>query len=131
MDAAAMKKPIIQSLMESIRETDTEEYLKALVFCFGAPTIKGLKAATLLNLRRDGEDIRALWRVRGESWLHPLGVEAVLLNGRAASASGSALIMIYRRRLLERILASKAVRDILADRGYVFPFKVADRKSVV
>ena len=32
MDAAAMKKPIIQSLMESIRETDTEEYLKALVF---------------------------------------------------------------------------------------------------
>ena len=43
MDAAAMKKPIIQSLMESIRETDTEEYLKALVFCFGALTIKGLK----------------------------------------------------------------------------------------
>ena len=68
MDAAAMKKPIIQSLMESIRETDTEEYLKALVFCFGAPTIKGLKAATLLNLRRDGEDVRALWRARGESW---------------------------------------------------------------
>ncbi len=122
MDAAAMKKPIIQSLMESIRETDTEEYLKALVFCFGAPTIKGLKAATLLNLRRDGEDVRALWRARGESWLHPLGVEAVLLNGRAAPASGSALVMIYRRRLLERILASKAVRDILADRGYLFPF---------
>ena len=29
VDATAMKKPIIQSFMESIRETDTEEYLKA------------------------------------------------------------------------------------------------------
>ena len=121
-DAMAMKKPIIQSLMESIRETDTEEYLKALVFCFGAPTIRGMKAATLLNLRRSGEDVRALWRARGESWLCPLGVEAVLLNGCAASTSGSALVMIYRRKLLERVLGSKAVRDILIDRGYAFPF---------
>lgn len=123
-DATAMKKPIIQSFMESIREADTEKYLKALVFCFGAPTIRGLKAATLLNLRRGGEDVRPLWRARGESWLRPLGVEAILLNGRVASASGSALVMIYRRRLLERVLASKAVRDILADRGYAFPFSL-------
>ncbi len=124
MKIAAVKRSIIQSLMESIRERDTEEYLKALVFCFGAPTIKGLKAATLINLRRKGEDVRALWTAQGEGWLRPFGVEAALLNAEpAASVDRNALVMIYRRELLEKVLASEGARDILSARGYAFPFE--------
>ena len=122
-----MKRPIIQSLMESIRETDTEKYLKAVLFCFGAPTIRGLKAATLINLKRRGEDVRALWEARGEEWLRPLGVEAVLLNGGMTAAEDrNALVMLYRRELLEEVLALENVRDILSERGYAFPFGIED-----
>ena len=122
-----MKRPIIQSLMESIRETDTEKYLKAVLFCFGAPTIRGLKAATLINLKRRGEDVRALWEARGEEWLRPLGVEAVLLNGGMTAAEDrNALVMLYRRELLEEVLALENVRDILSERVYAFPFGIED-----
>lgn len=113
--------------MESIRETDTEKYLKAVLFCFGAPTIRGLKAATLINLKRRGEDVRALWEARGEEWLRPLGVEAVLLNGGMTAAEDrNALVMLYRRELLEEVLALENVRDILSERGYAFPFGIED-----
>lgn len=118
-----IKRPIIQSFMESIRGADTEEYLKAVLFCFGAPTIRGLKAATLINLKRGGENVRILWEERGEEWLRPLGVEAVLLNGGTASAGErNALVMVYRRELLEEILALEDVHGILSERGYAFPF---------
>lgn len=123
MNVSSVKRPIIQSFMESIREMDTESYLKGLVFCFGAPTIKGLKAATLINLKRGEEDVRSLWKARGHQWLYPFGLESVLLNDNAdAPQDRNALVLIYRRALLEGVLTSEDVRDILTARGYASPF---------
>lgn len=120
-----IKKPIIQSFMESIRGTDTEQYLKALIFCFGAPTIKGLKAATLINLRRGDEDVRGLWESHGEGWLRPFGVEGMLLNaGTDPLPYRNALVMVYRRELLEEVLASEGARAILSCRGYDSSFGI-------
>ena len=122
MISALTKRPIIQSFMESIREMDTENYLKSLIYCFGAPTIKGLKAASLINLKRGEEEVRALWEVHGQEWLRPLKVEAVLLNSGRFPSGRNALVMIYKRELLERALKSEGARSILSPRGYPFPF---------
>ena len=60
----------------------------------------------------------------GARGLTPFGVEAALLNAEpAASVDRNALVMIYRRELLEKVLASEGARDILSARGYAFPFE--------
>ena len=92
------EKPIIQSFMEVLRDADLEEYVREVLLCLGAPTIRGLKAASLLNLRRRGEDVYSLWNIRGTEWLRPFGVEWLLLN--EGMASQNALVMIYRRNQL-------------------------------
>lgn len=112
-------KSIIQSFMEAIRDRDLEEYVRGLLLCFGAPTIRGLKAASLINLRRDGEDVCSLWNAHSAEWLTPFGVEWVLLN--EGTAGRNALVMIYRRDMLERALNDDAAAEILRALGYPLP----------
>ncbi len=110
---------VIRSFMEFLRGADLEEYVRGLLFCFGAPTIKGLKAATLINLQRGGEDVRSLWNARAPEWLAPLGMEWILLNRDIPSQN--ALVMLYRRDILERALKDEAAVSILTPLGYPLP----------
>lgn len=102
--------------MEALRDASLEEYILGLLLCFGAPTIKGLKAASLLNLRRDGEDVCSFWNGHSRKWLEPLGIEGLMLND--GMGARNALVMIYRRDILEQALQDKTASDILKALGY-------------
>ena len=105
---------IILDFMESIRDYDTENFIRSILFCFGAPTIKGLKAATLINFRRNNEDMRTVWTSHADEWLNASGVEWLMLNDRGKNA----LVLIFRRELLARALGCSKACDILRDCGY-------------
>ena len=115
---------VIQKFMETLRRVGAEEYVRGLLLCFGAPTIRNLKAASLINFRREGEDLRALWNAHGAEWLEPLGVEWILLNEE--SLDGGALVMIYRRELLAQALSGDAAAGILRALGYPFSDHLPD-----
>ena len=109
---------IIQIFMEHIKNSDTENFIRNILFCFGAPTIKGLKAACLINFRRNqDEDMRTIWKLNASKWLDSLGVEWLLLNEHE-KFNNNALVMIYRRELLSRALTCKKACEILERQGY-------------
>lgn len=112
-------KGIIQKFMEHIKFLEPEKFMEGILFCFAAPTIKGLKAACLINFRRNkNEDMRSLWKSKAGEWLDPLGVQWLLLNEH--EASNNALVLIYRRELLARALGCCEACEILKAQGYPF-----------
>lgn len=109
---------IIKKFMEHIKNFDDENFVKSILFCFGASTIKGIKAACLINFRRRGNiDIKTLWKQNADKWLNPLGVQWLLLNEND-SKSKNALVLIYRRELLARALECNEACEILRACGY-------------
>lgn len=110
---------VIQSFMNRIKNYDTENFIKCILFCFGAPTIKGIKAACLINLRRGNDNIQSLWKKYADEWLNPFKVEWILLN--EFSLSKNALVLIYRRELLMKALDCDEACEILQERGYPLP----------
>ena len=105
--------------MERIKHSDTENFIRSILFCFGAPTIKGLKASCLINFRRHKhEDMRSSWKFNASKWLSPLGVEWLLLNEHENKNLDSALVLIYRRELLIKILECNKACEILKSKGY-------------
>ena len=113
---------IIQEFMEHIRNYDTEEFIKGILFCFGATTIKGIKAACLINFRRRyDENMRLSWKLNADKWLKPLNVQWILLNEHYNYESKNALVLIYRRELLARALGCEGACKILRSCGYPLP----------
>ena len=108
---------IIRDFMEHIRNYDTENFIRSMLYCFCAPTIKGLKAASLINFRRNkDENIRSSWKSNADMWLSPFGLEWILLGEH--SGDDSALVLIYRRELLAKALGCDGACGILAEHGY-------------
>ena len=107
---------LIRSFWDSIRGAELEEYVRGLLLCFGAPTIRCLKAASLINFQREGEDVHSFWEAHETELLGTLGIEGLLLN--EGTASRNALVMIYRRDLLARVLKDETAAAILAELDY-------------
>ena len=108
---------IIQNFMEYVKNSDTENFMRGILFCFGAPTIQGIKAACLINFRRDShENMCSIWKSKADEWLGPLGVQWLLLNDN--DENNNALVLIYRRELLARALGCNEACEILKAQGY-------------
>ena len=107
---------IITAFMKHVKCLRAEEFIRCTLLCFGAPTITGVKAATLINFRRRDEDLRSVWREHADEWLAPLNVQWLLLNEHAQHTN--ALVMIYRRELLARALGCDEACCLLAEFGY-------------
>ncbi len=108
---------IIRKFMEYIKNADTENFMRGMFYCFCAPTIKGIKASTLINFRRrKGENIREIWRLHADEWLSPSGLEWITLGD--SSVNDSALVLVYRRGLLAKALGCDKACHILKSRGY-------------
>ena len=106
---------IMQKFMKHIKNSSTEDFIRSMLFCFCAPTIKGLKAACLINFRRNkDEDMRTIWKLHADEWLVPFGLEWLLLNDEG----NNALVLIYRRELLAKALGCDEACDILKSKGY-------------
>lgn len=108
---------IIRKFMEYIKNADTENFMRGMFYCFCAPTIKGIKASTLINFRRrKGENIREIWRLHADEWLSPSGLEWITLGD--SSVNDSALVLVYRRGLLAKALGCDKACHILKSCGY-------------
>lgn len=107
---------IITAFMKHVKCLRAEEFIRCTLLCFGAPTITGVKAATLINFKRHDEDLRSVWREHADDWLAPLNVQSLLLNEHTQHKN--ALVMIYRRELLSRALGCDEACCLLAEFGY-------------
>lgn len=108
---------IIQIFMEHIKNSCTEDFMRNILFCFAAPTIRGLKASCLINFKRSRDDnMRSSWIAHADEWLSPLGLEWILLS--QTHEQNNALVLIYRRESLARVLCCDKACCILKEYGY-------------
>ena len=81
---------------------------------FCAPTLAGLKAGSLFSYRcPEGENVAETIR-RQNLLLNGKGIFFVLVR----RGGGTALVYVYRRRQVEKILADPAVQEFLGPYGY-------------
>ena len=107
---------IIMKFMNYNKTLDAESFIRNMLLCFGAPTIKALKAACLINFKRQDEDMRSVWREHSDEWLASLNVQGLLLNEHGHHKN--ALVMIYRKELLVQALGCDEACCILREYGY-------------
>ena len=108
---------IIKKFMEHVKNLCPEEFMKNMILCFCAPTISGIKSASLINLkRRSHEDMRSLWLKHADEWLTPLNVQWLLLNEHCSCMN--ALVLIYRKELVARALCCDEACALLSEYGY-------------
>ena len=106
---------IIKDFMQHTKTLCPEDFVRSMLLCFGAPTITGIKSATLLNFRRrPHEDMRSVWLGHADEWLAPLGVQWLMLNAEG----NNALVLIYRKELLARALRCDEACTLLEEYGY-------------
>ena len=108
-----------QKFMQIINNSEPENFIKGLLFCFGAPTIKGIKAATLINFKRDNENLKNIWNSSAPKFLHKTGIEYILLN--EFTHSKNALVLIFRRNLIHRAITSPEALNLLNELNYPVP----------
>ena len=80
-----------------------------------APTLAGIKPASLFRCRADGACPRAAvdrWRRE----LGPRGIEVRVL--KTCPVTGACLVYLYRPAWMERLVEGAAVRSFLTGRGY-------------
>ncbi|MDR1875888.1 MAG: DUF3793 family protein [Synergistaceae bacterium] len=108
--------------MTLIRNRDTGEYIESLIACFAAPTIRGLKSGSLLNLRRHGDgNIAAIWDAEKEELLRKFQLEAFAFPPRpqrSAWGQDAVLLLLYKKELLARALFTEKAAAILHPLGY-------------
>ena len=107
---------VIKNFMIHMKTLDTKSFMKNMLLCFCAPTISGIKAASLINLKRHDEDLRSLWREHSGEWLAALNVQGLLLNEHGQHKN--ALVMVYRRELLAKVLGCSEACCLLREYGY-------------
>ena len=107
---------IIMKFMEHTKTLSTENFIRNMLLCFGAPTISGIKASCLINFSRKNEDMRSTWLKHSSEWLSSLNVQALLLNEHCQCMN--ALVLIYRRELVARALCCDEACALLAEYGY-------------
>lgn len=86
---------------------------------FCAATLASLKSASLFNIRfdsqEDAEEQVALWNNR----LQDKGIRLVILRRTlGGQAECRALVYVYRKRQLEKVLRNREVEDFLRSYGY-------------
>ncbi len=86
--------------------------LEEALVCHCAPTLAGLKVASLFRRRAGGDSRPELVRLRQQ--LAARGLSLCVLRRQ----NGSRLLYVYRPAALERLLAREEVRRFLAERGY-------------
>ena len=109
MDRALVGRFI--NLREMLGDRD---YLAATIVFTAAPTLVGIKPATLLSFTADGRDLRGLWDKYRDGLHAGLALECCEL----ARTASSTRVLFYRRGLLERLLSDRRNASFLADLGY-------------
>lgn len=105
---------ILQMFMQFVRTQDSRAYLRAMVSCFAAPVVGGIKCGSLLNLTRGGEDLRGAWYSVREDLARDLAVDFAEIS----VSERSILLLVYKRELLTAILREPETKAFLQEIGY-------------
>lgn len=110
----APHKQGVFDLMRRLRDMPDERYLKCLVAYHAAPTLLGIKPATLICPNAAGRDLEGIFSGGRPCLGRSFGVEvAGFRNG-----AGALLYLVFDRALLAAVLADPEARDLLAGAGY-------------
>jgi hypothetical protein len=85
-----------------------------MITCFAAPVLRGIKCGTLINLSRDGENLRAAWCAMKDYLSQKLRLEFAEIK----TTRRSVILFIYRRELLASRLAERDSAAFLERLGY-------------
>jgi hypothetical protein len=97
-----------------LKTQGTVDFIKAMIMCFGAPVINGIKCGSILNLARPGEDVRLSWYIARREIADTLPVEFAEIS----KSERSVLIFMYRKDLLLQVINGEETRRFLAGLGY-------------
>lgn len=107
----------VLDLMRRLRTMDDAEYLQSLIAYHGAPTLMGLKPATLVCPGASTRNLRQALDECGPRLARAFGVKVADFRNRA----GSLLVLAYNPSLLRTALAAREVVELLRDSGYREP----------
>ncbi len=114
---------IMQTFIALLKSRDADDFVEFIFAFFAAPVVRGVKCGSLVNIRRNGEEIPRVWRRRKNELLARYGLEAAELppfssKGGGAFRTNAVLLLVYDRRLLEKALFSEEALAILRPLGY-------------
>lgn len=107
----------VVTLMQRLRDMNDAEYLQCLIAYHAAPTLQGLKPATLICPGAGWRDLRGALEECGPRLFTAFGVRIASFTNHA----GSLLLLIYNPLLLKNTLAAREVAELLAEAGYEIP----------
>jgi hypothetical protein len=100
--------------MERLRGMSDADYIKSLIAYHAAPTLLGIKPATLICPCRAGRDLGRALKESASCLGSSFGVRVIALRNR----SDARLVFIYDPDMLRRTLTGTGVREFLAETGY-------------
>jgi hypothetical protein len=106
--------PVLQKFMLFLKTRDKAAFVEAMIACFAAPLIKGLRCGTLINLCRSGEDIRHVWHSQKNNLSQRFGVEFAEMSFTDRSVT----LFIYKTDLLALYLSRGDTIAFLEEMGY-------------
>ncbi|MDR1510121.1 MAG: DUF3793 family protein [Synergistaceae bacterium] len=106
--------PVLQKFMLFLKTQDKAAFVEAMIACFAAPLIKGLRCGILLNVSRNGEDMRLAWRSQKNGLSRRFGVEFEEMS----FTERSVILFIYRTDLLALHLSGEDTVRFLENMGY-------------
>lgn len=107
-------KEKVFALMRRLRAMDDVDYLQSLIAYHAAPTLQGVKPATLLCPGAGWRDLEKALRACGPRLWHAFGVKIASFRNHA----GALLLLVYKPYLLRTALAAREVVELLAEAGY-------------
>jgi len=94
-----------------------EEHLFSLIAYHGAPTVSGLKPATMLCFGNGRKALLDAWRARGASVCAELGLACTELRGGETGIN----VLLYRAEALLGALEEPEATALLREQGYDVP----------
>lgn len=101
-------------LADLLRGMDDCQYIESVVVYHAAPTLQGIKPATMVNVRGEKRALAEIWPCCKERLISQLGIQVQELRQK----NGGLLLLIYRPELLSSSLEKKGAQQLLAKRGY-------------
>jgi hypothetical protein len=113
---------LLQKFMLFLKTQDDRSFVESMITCFAAPVSSGLKCGVLLNLYRQGRDLRTCWTDARRPLEESLSIEFAEIS----RTEQSVLLLIYREAPLLEALSADGARELLLGFGYADGFDSAE-----
>ena len=109
-----MDKDIKQQYVATANKLEGKDYISAMIAYNAAPTVKGLKPASLINFTIGRKNRIELWKFYKDEIAKGLGLEYIELKEKVESL----IVLFYKKELLEWHLSKPSSKAFLDGFGY-------------